>query len=283
MPPGFAPALYITLRCFTAVLLVLGQVHGQQAVGSRATPGQWEVLEGCQLVKDAAVDGDSFHLVHNEREYIVRLYFVDSPESDPALADRTLDQSEYFGIAPADIARGGELAAKFTREKLGDREFTVVTRWQNAMGRSSLARFYAIVLVQGRSLAEELVANGLARIYGLRANWPEGTRSTTTINRLKNLELTARGKQLGLWNEQEFPRTGTPKVAAAADPRTDLNESTYEELQKLPGIGPVLAERIIARRPFTTIDELEKVKGIGAKTMERLRPLVRVEGTSDEE
>ncbi|HAV65006.1 MAG TPA: DNA-binding protein [Verrucomicrobiales bacterium] len=103
------------------------------------------------------------------------------------------------------------------------------------------------------------------------------------MNRLKNLELTAREQQLGLWNEKVFSRTGTPKVTVAADPRTDLNEASFEELQKLPGIGPVLAERIIARRPFTTIDELEKVKGIGAKTMERLRPLVRVEGTSDEE
>lgn len=286
MPP---PATFqrSVLRWLTALLLLLAPaVDAQQVVGPTATPGQWEVLEGCRLAPDTTIDGDSFHLQHKGREYIVRLYFVDTPETDPSLADRALDQAAYFGIAPADIVRGGELARKFTMEKLQNREFTVVTRWQNAMGRSSLARFYGIVLVQGKNLADELVAAGLARIYGLRANWPEGTRSATTINRLKNLELEAREKRLGLWNGEQFSRAGQTTDAArpaeaTADPRMDLNEATYEELQKLPGIGPVIAERIMARRPFAKVDDLEKVRGIGPKTMENLRPLVRVEEPED--
>ena len=64
--------------------------------------------------------------------------------------ERIEDQAEYFGVAVADVPRGGVMASQFTRDKLSGRELTVVTRWQNAMGRSRQARFYGIVLVQGK-------------------------------------------------------------------------------------------------------------------------------------
>jgi competence protein ComEA len=46
-------------------------------------------------------------------------------------------------------------------------------------------------------------------------------------------------------------------------------------LEDLPGIGPVLAGRIIAARPFKSADDLRKVKGIGDKRYEKLRPFFR--------
>ncbi len=62
--------------------------------------------------------------------------------------------------------------------------------------------------------------------------------------------------------------------------RLDLNEATVEALQSLPGVGPVLAARIVERRvargPFRRVEELQDVKGIGRKRMEQLRPWVRV-------
>lgn len=74
----------------------------------------------------------------------------------------------------------------------------------------------------------------------------------------------------------------TPPAAAAApadDGLVDLNGADAVALQELPGVGPVLAERIVERRderPFTTVDELDEVTGIGPALMERLRPRVRV-------
>ena len=269
-----------------ALCLLHVSVSAQQQRADDGEGAKWETLEKCRLVTGADVDGDSFHVMHNQREYIFRLYFVDAPETDPSLKDRIEDQAAYFGISQDDIPRAGRLAGKFTRDKLQGQDFTILTRWQNAMGRSGLARFYGIVFLSSTNLAEELVVNGLARIYGLRANWPDGPRSTTFINKLKNLELTAREKKLGVWDESRFPHVAqTPPSEAAttnAPPASgliDINSASYEELQKLPGIGPVLAERIILRRPYENVDDLDAVPGIGPVTIDRLRPLVRVEVT----
>ena len=63
--------------------------------------------------------------------------------------------------------------------------------------------------------------------------------------------------------------------------KVDLNHATAEELQHLPGIGPVLAQRVIEQRtahgPFHTVDDLRDVKGIGKKRMDQLRPLLMVD------
>lgn len=266
---------------------------GQQVHDDKNATAQWEILENCQLITNVPVDGDSFHLVHDGREYIFRLYFVDAPEKDPSLRDRVVDQAAYFGIAKDDVPRAGTLAARFTRDKLAGHNLTVITRWQNAMGRSSLARFYCILRIGEENLAESLVASGFARIHGLRANYPDGPRSTTFIAKLKNLELTAREKKLGVWDETRFPRitladttdsTNTPVIPDLTAPGTtsttakavDLNSATTEELMSLPAIGPKMAERIEAGRPFTSVDDLQRVPGIGPKTLEKLRPLVHV-------
>ena len=57
--------------------------------------------------------------------------------------------------------------------------------------------------------------------------------------------------------------------------RLSLNAATAAELERLPGIGPSLAERIVAYRdahgPFTSMDELCQVRGIGPALLARFR------------
>jgi DNA uptake protein ComE-like DNA-binding protein len=54
--------------------------------------------------------------------------------------------------------------------------------------------------------------------------------------------------------------------------RIDINAATEKELRSVPGIGPVMATRIIAARPFRSADDLKKVNGIGDKNYTKIRP-----------
>jgi len=56
----------------------------------------------------------------------------------------------------------------------------------------------------------------------------------------------------------------------------DVNAASLAELESLPGIGPRLAERITAARPFHRVDELLRVHGIGPVRLAALRRRVRV-------
>lgn len=81
----------------------------------------------------------------------------------------------------------------------------------------------------------------------------------------------------------EAPRTSTvPSGPAAKQPGEplNLNTATVEELDSLPGVGPVTAAAIVAWRDshgkFTRVDQLGDVDGIGPARLEKLRALVRV-------
>lgn len=74
-----------------------------------------------------------------------------------------------------------------------------------------------------------------------------------------------------------MPGAGTA-TGAPGGPLT-LNGATAEELEELPGVGPVLAERIVSYREsngrFETVDDLLEVPGIGEAKLASIRDLVR--------
>lgn len=58
--------------------------------------------------------------------------------------------------------------------------------------------------------------------------------------------------------------------------KMDLNTANIRQLRQLPGIGELLALRIIAARPFRSVDALAHIKGITPKHFAQLKPLVCV-------
>ncbi len=76
------------------------------------------------------------------------------------------------------------------------------------------------------------------------------------------------------------PAVSAPAAGAGPASPVDLNSATLDALDGLPGIGPVLAQRILdwrrAHGRFSSVDELGEVSGIGEATLSDLAPLVVV-------
>lgn len=159
----------------------------------------WTRLEGCTLIANPFNDGDSFRVRHDGKEYLFRLYYVDTPENDLEFPQRVREQADYFGIAPNEANEIGQAAANATRERLSSAPFNIITRWHGAQGRGTTPRFYAFVETANGDLAEELVSRGLARVFGVRVTRPDGERATDYRARLLKLEDAARESRVGAW------------------------------------------------------------------------------------
>ena len=246
----------------------------------------WEVLEGCRLVSTPINDGDSFKVRHKDQTFIVRLYFVDCPETYGTYMDRVRDQARYFSIPEADVMAAGKVATAFTKKFLRG-EFTVVTRWTDARGGKE-PRFFALVGKNDQMLCSELIRNGFARIYGMptKGNCPDGVSPSAYLSQLKQYERAAQASMIGIWSDAtrslqlaglnqldaNVEGNGTSKkptvntsAAATTGSRTSkliLNTASAAELETLPGIGPALASYIIAARPISAIDDLLEIPGI---------------------
>lgn len=72
-------------------------------------------------------------------------------------------------------------------------------------------------------------------------------------------------------------------AAVALEGQININTASAAELEQLPGIGPAIAERIVSYRtehPFQQRNHIMRVKGIGAKTFDKIKDFLIVEGES---
>ena len=257
-----------------------------------------QMFSNAKLINNPANDGDSFLVEVNGKSFRVRLYFVDCPETSvnsKSDAQRVREQARYFGLTSAErIIHFGNEAKTFVEHVL-DKPFTVYTAFASALGRSAKGRVYAfITTADGDDLASLLVQNGLARTHGMGRKTPNGIPRNEMIERLRDLETSAMLKRVGIWSESNPDRIAELRAKQRSEERKlqeiknqatkakfsqgllDLNTATEKELQSIKGIGPILAKRIIAGRPYKTVDDLLKVKGIGPKKLEKIRAYVVV-------
>lgn len=113
----------------------------------------------------------------------------------------------------------------------------------------------------------------MKRMQRRKIEWNEGWIPATVLALMLLLCLL-----IGL-NRLPRKETVAPVHAVSADlfdaALTNLNSASVDELMQLPSVGEVLAERIIAARPFSSVDDLLRVDGIGDKLLEELRPHVK--------
>jgi len=188
----------------------------------------WVKLTNCHYLQQDYNDGDSFHVRSGAQEFVFRLYFVDAPEIEQKPAgrgkwkpsDRSIEQSQYFGVTVQQNTKAGLEAKEFVERSL-QRPFIIWTRWKSAMGMGHLPRYYALIEVDGKSLAEELVKRGLARAKGVVAILPERTPAKSYMEKLRSLEAEAREKRRGIWAESSDPKPSGRRKARTNSATSD--------------------------------------------------------------
>lgn len=136
----------------------------------------------------------------------------------------------------------------------------------------------------GPQLAERIVSereskgrfnsvDDLNRVHGI---------GDATVNKIRPWVKIEAGDEPPKTEPDRLVRKPAAKELATKNPGSGLiniNTATLAELQSLPNIGPVLAQRIIAERekkPFANVDEVRRVSGIGPKRLDAIRGLVNV-------
>ena len=186
-----------TLR-FVPIVLVAVLIGFHASNGAAAKPNAWEKLSSCRYVEDKNNDGDSFHVKCGDKGFVLRLYFIDAPETNLRDGERTHQQSEHFGVSLDETMKAGVKATELARATMKG-SFDVWTKWSSGGGRGKEVRVYGLVEAEGKSLVEILVSSGLARIVGQPVPLPNGEKSPAYKKRLAMMESEARKQRIGAW------------------------------------------------------------------------------------
>jgi competence protein ComEA len=143
----------------------------------------------------------------------------------------------------------------------------------NGIGASYAARIIAYRQENGLFTSKEQLLN----IKGIGKTRFENIRSLVTLGDVDSLKIARAGdKQAVLKTDEPSP----DKVVANEQPVINVNAADAATLQKLPGIGPAYAERIVQYRQqngsFQTKEELLKIKGIGKKRLANIKPFIKL-------
>jgi len=205
---------------------------------------------------------------------LIRFVVIAPAPAQPLLENRP-------SIADSLLAAGDSVTQERERRSrpLADGE----TIDPNVASAEELDRLPGVGAAKALRIVQEREENGpfagvedLARVTGLGPKSVERLkpylRVAGGVSRVRRSAVAARPGVVG-GEVREAAEAGAPALV-------DLNRATAGELLALPGIGPVMAERIVALRKergrFRKLEELMEVKGVGDRTFARLKPLLTI-------
>lgn len=153
-------------------------------------------------------------------------------------------------------------------------------------GRGKVEVITAGEVEEGREPEEIVVyVSGAVKSPGIQ-RLPAGSRVADALERaggpLPEADLEGLNLAQKLTDGQRIhvPRRGQLSPGSTKSDRVNINTAPASELEKLPGIGPTLASRIVEYReengPFRRLEDLKKVRGIGESKLRELRDRVEI-------
>lgn len=205
---------------------------------------------------------------------------VSNPPPQSPAWPRTAQLAAAFILGAAAIVVAGRILPVFDRPRPTERERIIVVAVDlNSASKSDILQLPGV----GDKMADRILAgrdstDGFATAEDLRKVKGIGNARYQALKP----HLTAEPNEQFMKSPGDSPQSSMParkesKKSLPPGIKIDVNHATSEELQKLEGIGPVMAAKIIEERSkalFKSPDELRRVKGIGPKTMDKIRPFV---------
>lgn len=142
-------------------------------------------------------------------------------------------------------------------KKLNSSETTTALLFIHVAGKVAKPGVYPVL--KGSRVVDAIAAAG-------------GALKGTDLSDINLARQVVDGEQIYLSNATASSRAGN---GASFNGKININRAGVSGFDSLPGIGPVIAGRIVAYRkangPFQSVDDLQKVNGVGAKTFERIK------------
>lgn len=188
---------------------------------------------------------------------------------------RIVSTSVVLGLAFA-LATAPAMAAKPAKTPTSKVEMAVQKVDINNASAKELQALPGV----GEATAQKIIKG---RPYASVADLAKAGVSKSTIDKITPMVIAGATKVTATSAKGETKTTKAKEAktqemaetAAKGGALIDLNTASEKELDALPGVGKATAGKIIAGRPYASVDDLAKA-GVGPKALEKLRPLVTV-------
>jgi competence protein ComEA len=277
----FTKFVAVPLACF-AVLSAGATIQGQTAP-TKSAPKAKPTTKVRLDLNTATVDELEEHLsgvgpATAKKIVAGRPYSSVDDLAKAGVSNRVIESiRDQVSVGAETAAKSKTASSKTTKPKADDaKESTTGKVNLNTADAAALEALPGI----GAATAKAIIAarpiksiDELDKIRGLGKN---------RIEALRNLVTTADEPAPTAAKTAPAPTAAKTTVSTKATPKTpagqkvDINNAAKEDLDTLPGIGPVKAQAIIEARPFKTIEDIMKVKGIKEGEFSKIRDLITV-------